>query len=133
MADARYLNLDLYYDGESRFTLVSNVSRAWQAPGNPVALPATRRPGVNVAGFLRHDGADLHPHTTEQGIHFVEVIRFPDDFCQQLSQPTVVGLDNVSAHRSAAFQACIPDWGAAGLTLFFLPVYRPELNRIEIL
>lgn len=131
LAAARYR--DLYYDDESRFTLVSNVPRAWQAPGHPVALPATRGPGVNVAGFLRHDGTDLHAYTTEQSICSRDVISFFEDFCQQLTQPTVVVLDNAATHRSAAFQARIPEWEAAGLTLFFLPAYSPELNRIELL
>lgn len=42
-------------------------------------------------------------------------------------------LDNAPTHRSAAFQARISEWEAAGLTLFLLPAYSPELNRIEIL
>jgi hypothetical protein len=67
LADAHYLNR--YYFDESRFTLVSNVPRAWQAPGEPVALTATRGPGVNVAGFLRYDGTDLHAYTSEQSIN----------------------------------------------------------------
>ena len=131
LADAHYL--DLYYFDESRFTLVSNVPRAWQAPGEPVALTATRGPGVNVAGFLRYDGTDLHAYTSEQSLNSDDVIRFFDDFCQHCTEPTVVVLDNASTHRSAAFRARIADWEAAGLTLFFLPAYSPELNRIEIM
>ena len=137
LATARYLDRS-YYD-ESRVTLVSNVPRAWQAPGHLVALvalvalPATRGPGVNVAGFLRHDGTDLQAYTTEQSLNSLDVISFFDDVCQHLTQPTVVVLDNASTHRSAAFQARIPEWEANGLTLFFLPPYSPELNRIEIL
>ncbi len=61
-----------------------------------------------------------------------DVITFFDDFCQHLTQPTIVVLDNASTHRAPAFQARIPDWEAQGLTLFFLPPYSPELNRIEI-
>ena len=131
LADAHYL--DLYYFDESRFTLVSNVPRAWQAPGEPVALTATRGPGVNVAGFLRYDGTDLHAYTSEQSMNSEDVISFFDDFCQHCTEPTVVVLDNASTHRSAAFRARIADWEAAGLTLFFLPAYSPELNRIEIM
>lgn len=131
LAEARYL--DLYYSDESRFSLVSHVPRAWQEPGHPVALPATRGPGVNVAGFMRYDGAELQAYATEQSIQSIDVSSFFDDFCQHLTQPTVVVLDNASTHRSAAFQARIPAWEAAGLTLFFLPAYSLELNRIEIL
>lgn len=123
----------LYYYDESRFCLVSNVPRAWQAPGEPIALPATRGPGLNVAGFLRHDGTDFHAYATTQSLNSQDVILFFNDFCQQLPQPTVVVLDNASTHRSAAFKAQIPVWESQGLTLFYLPPYSPELNRIEIL
>ena len=78
LADAHYL--DLYYFDESRFTLVSNVPRAWQAPGEPVALTATRGPGVNVAGFLRYDGTDLHAYTSEQNLNSEDVIGFSMTF-----------------------------------------------------
>ena len=98
-----------------------------------MALTASRGSGVNVAGFLRYDGTDLHAYTSEQSINSDDVIRFFDDFCPQLTEPTVVVLDNASTHRSAAFRARIADWEAAGLTLFFLPTYSPELNRIEIM
>ena len=125
--------LDLFYYDESRFSLVSNVPRAWQAPHAPLALPATRGPGLNVAGFLRHDGTDLVAYTTQQSIKSADIILFFNDFCQQLTQPTVVVLDNASCHRSAEVQAQLAHWEEQGLRLFFLPPYSPELNRIEVL
>lgn len=133
LAESQYR--DLYYYDESRFCLVSNVPRAWQAPGKAqaIALPATRGPGINVAGFLRHDGTDFHAYSTTESLDSQDVILFFNDFCQQLTQPTVVVLDNASTHRSAAFKAQIPFWESQGLTLFYLPPYSPELNRIEIL
>lgn len=91
LADAHYRQL--YYYDESRFPLVSNVPRAWQAPGPTHTLPTTRGPGVNVAGFLRHDGTELHAYSTPHRLTSADVIPFFDDFCQQLSQPTVVVLD----------------------------------------
>jgi transposase len=131
LAESQYRHL-FYYD-ESRFTLVSNVPRAWQAPGPTRALPTTRGPGVNVAGFLRHDGTELHAYASTQSVNAADVITFFEDFCQHLTQPTIVVLDNASTHRAAAFQARIPDWETQGLTLYFLPPYSPELNRIELL
>lgn len=136
MADLRHLAqvnyLDLYYYDECRFSLVSNVPRAWQAPGETLALPATRGPGLNVAGFLRYDSADFHGYTSQQSLVSQDIILFFNDFCQQIRQPTVVVLDNASTHRSAAFQAQLPEWESRGLRLFYLPPYSPELNRIEI-
>jgi transposase len=43
----------------------------------------------------------------------------------------VVVLDNASAHVSTAFTAAQPALEAAGVTLYYLPPYSPELNRIE--
>ena len=109
------------------------MPRAWQGPGEPIALEATRGPGLNVAGFLRHDGTDFHAYSTTESLKSVDIILFFNDFAQQLTQPTVVVLDNASTHTSAAFKAQIPVWEEQGLTLFYLPPYSPELNRIEIL
>ena len=111
--------LDLFYYDESRFSLVSNVPRAWQAPHAPIALPATRGPGINVAGFLRHDGTSFGAYTTTQSIKSVDITLFFNDFCQQLTQPTVVVLDNASCHRSAEVSAYLAEWEEQGLRLFF--------------
>ncbi len=40
-------------------------------------------------------------------------------------------LDNASAHTSKAVKAAQPALAAAGVTLYHLPPYIPELNRIE--
>lgn len=45
--------------------------------------------------------------------------------------PCVVALDNASAHVSKAVKAAIPALEAAGVTLYYLPPYSPQLNRIE--
>jgi transposase len=46
-------------------------------------------------------------------------------------RPCVVVLDNASAHVSRAVKAALPALAAAGVTLYYLPPYSPELNRIE--
>jgi len=125
--------VDLFYFDTTRFTLVSNVPSAWQQPDAPVALLATRGPGVNVAGFMRYDGSELVAFSTEESVKSVDIITFFDDFCRSRTQPTGVVLDNASTHRSAALTARLAEWAEKGLRLFFLPTYSPELNRIEIL
>lgn len=45
--------------------------------------------------------------------------------------PTVVVLDNASIHRSKVIRAACPGLWAAGIYLFYLPPYSPELNDIE--
>jgi len=47
------------------------------------------------------------------------------------ARPCVVVLDNASAHVSKAVKAELPALEAAGVTLYYLPPYSPELNRIE--
>jgi DDE superfamily endonuclease len=47
------------------------------------------------------------------------------------ARPCVVVLDNASAHTSKAVQAVAPPLAAAGVILYYLPPYSPELNRIE--
>lgn len=42
-------------------------------------------------------------------------------------------LDNASIHRAGVVQQRRAVWAAQGLTLYFLPPYSPELNRIETL
>ena len=61
------------------------------------------------------------------------VIACIDDFARSLTQKTVVVVDNAKIHTSEALVAQIPKWKALGLEIFYLPVYSPQLNLIEIL
>jgi putative transposase len=45
--------------------------------------------------------------------------------------PRVVVLDNASLHVSKVTKAARPDLAKAGIYLYYLPPYSPELNRIE--
>jgi hypothetical protein len=49
------------------------------------------------------------------------------------ARPCIVVLDNASAHTSKTVKAVLPALAAAGVTLYYLPPYSPELNRIEAL
>ena len=51
----------------------------------------------------------------------------------QLSEPTVVVLDNASVYRSKQVQTKRREWKQKGLRLLFLPPYCPRLNLIETL
>jgi hypothetical protein len=46
-------------------------------------------------------------------------------------RPLVIVLDNYSVHKSAAVKAARREWAAAGVLLWYLPAYSPELSRIE--
>ena len=45
--------------------------------------------------------------------------------------PRVVVLDNASLHTSGVIRGARAGLAAAGIYLYFLPPYAPELNRIE--
>lgn len=52
---------------------------------------------------------------------------------QHVDKPLTVILDNASIHRARYIQPMLEILKARGVTLYFLPPYSPELNRIEIL
>lgn len=48
-----------------------------------------------------------------------------------IKKPLTVILDNASIHKAKKIQPLIQELAKRGLTLYFLPPYSPELNRIE--
>lgn len=129
--------LAVVYVDECRFSRQAPVPYAWQRRGQPpVELPAVRgRGGHSVLGFWQaHVPAQpVHTYVREGSFTADLFVLAVNEFYQQLTGPTVLVLDNASIHRAHAVQQCQAQWAAAGLTLFFLPPYSPELNHIELL
>jgi len=125
------------YVDECRFSRQAPVPYAWQRRGQPpVGLPAVRGSGGHsVLGFWQaHAPAQpLHAYVREGSLTADLFVLAVNDFCQQLTGPTVLVLDNASIHKAHVVRECQDQWAAAGLTLFFIPPYSPELNHIEIL
>ncbi len=46
-------------------------------------------------------------------------------------RPVVIVVDNYSVHKSATVRAAVPSLAAAGIVLFYLPSYSPELSAME--
>jgi hypothetical protein len=124
---------DLYYFDEAGFSLTPSVPYGWQAVGERIELPSSRSSQLNVLGFMRHDGTHLDSYVTQGTIDSAVVIACIDNFCQKLTRPTTLVIDNAPVHGSAWFESMIPKWEAQNLFLWFLPPYCPELNLIEIL
>ncbi len=122
----------VYYD-ESGFSLTSSTPYAWQEKGKTIEIPASKGKRINVAGFLSSNGKDFQGYQKEGTMKSTDVIGFFDDFSKDITQPTLVVLDNASIHRSDEFKAKIERWKELDLHLYFLPPYSPELNKIEIL
>ena len=127
----------LVYVDECRFSRQAPVPYAWQRRGQPpVGLPAVRGSGGHsVLGFWQaHAPAQpLQAYVREGSLSADLFVLAVNDFCQQLSGPTVLVLDNASIHKAHIVRDCQPQWAALGLTLFFIPPYSPELNHIELL
>ncbi|WP_080441609.1 transposase, partial [Burkholderia ubonensis] len=50
---------------------------------------------------------------------------------EHVGKPLIVILDNASVHTAKALRPYLQLLQEQGLTLYFLPPYSPELNRIE--
>lgn len=124
---------DLYYFDEAGFSLTPSVPYGWQPIGERIELCSSRSQQLNVLGFMKHDGTHLDPYVFEGTIDTSIVIACIDNFCNQLTRPTTLVIDNAPVHGSALFETMIPKWEASNLYLWFLPPYSPELNLIEIL
>ena len=131
-AAAQGADFDLIYFDESGFTLTPCVPYGWHAPEKTLTLPSAASARLNVLGFLNLRG-DFHSYVTESSVNAEFVIECFDAYCDQLTRPCLIVLDNASMHRSAAFTDKIKEWEADGMFLLFLPPYSPELNLIEIL
>ena len=61
------------------------------------------------------------------------MIAFLDDLAGQITQKTVVVLDNATILHSNEFEGPILEWAEQHLHIFYLPTYSPHLNLIETL
>jgi transposase len=50
---------------------------------------------------------------------------------EQVTKPLTIILDNASVHKARAIEPLMQVLRRQGVTLYFLPPYCPELNRIE--
>jgi hypothetical protein len=139
---------DLWYLDESGFAPTLPTGYTWARVGARALVwdepPQGRR--LNVLGALAPFGErpDLTwvapPGKIDSAVvlDFIwrEVAGMPVPLDQapaglRRARPCVVVLDNASAHTSRAVQTVLPALAAAGITLYYLPPYSPELNRIE--
>lgn len=131
IAQAPQAEFDLWYFDEAGFTLTPSLPYAWQPAGQTWELAsASHQQRQNVLGFLnlRHD---FHSYAFSDRIDTQTVIACFEDFRRHLTKPTVVVLDNAPIHVNDDFQDALDEWHDAGLYLYFLPPYSPELNLIE--
>ena len=123
--------IDLFYGDESRVSLQPCVPYAWQFKDETVGMPSTQGGGVNCFGLLARDNR-CHACLTEGKITGAWIADTLDLFSLSLSKPTVVVLDNATAHKKAVKERGVL-WQERGLFVLFLPPYSPHLNLAETL
>lgn len=105
----------------------------WQPKGQQILFPAQRNKGWTVLGTLNIEAQKFHGHIYQGAANSETVLEFFDDLCRQITQKTIVILDNASIHKAQIIKKKQNEWRQKGLFLQFIPAYCPELNLIEIL
>jgi transposase len=123
----------LAYADEVGFSQVHPNRSAWTPKGERHLVVAQRGKRLNLLGAMISNGslfsAQLWTSTTADA--FVGFLGLLKQSLAHLSKPIVVILDNASIHKAKANRPIIEYLAKHGLTLYFLPPYSPELNRIE--
>jgi putative transposase len=133
-AKAEAGELELHYLDESGFAPSLPCGYSWTLPGQrkrvPHEYPQGRR--VNVMAAYRPDaGAPrLESRAFERTLNSEDLLSFLEGL-PAAAVPRVVVLDNGSLHVSKAVKARRRELAGRGISLYDLPPYSPELNRIE--
>lgn len=123
----------LAYADEVGFSQVHPNRSAWTPKGERHLVVAQRGKRLNLLAAMISDGtlfsAQLWTNTTADT--FVGFLGLLKQSLAHLNKPIVVILDNASIHKAKASRSITDFLAKHGLTLYFLPPYSPELNRIE--
>jgi transposase len=122
--------IELAYVDEAGFAQAHPNRNAWTPRGMQHQIEAKRGKRLNVVGALLHSGRLLavslwHTMTAPLFSAFLSML------LKTVAKPITVILDNASVHTARAIQHELVWLQEQGLTLYFLPPYSPELNRIE--
>lgn len=127
-------SISLYYLDECGFSPTLPVGYSWGLPGERKFIryeaPQGRR--VNALAAFRPFGKvpRLEVFTAERTWDSYDLIAFLRALPRSKA-PRVVVLDNAAFHTSKVVRAARKGLADAGVYLYFLPPYSPELNRIE--
>lgn len=125
--------LDVFYLDESGISSWSCVPYAWQPKGKTLRLSAAVAGRTNVIGFLNRDH-DSFFHVVDGTVTHRQVRDAIEGFIRSRcpAKLTIVVMDNASLHHKAVAEGQWA-WLSHKVWVWFLPVYSPELNPIEIL
>lgn len=120
----------LGYLDEAGFAQVHPNRSAWTPRGEQHLIPAMRGKRLNVLAALMSSG-ELESVQFKENMNSDLFVGFLDLLAEKYDKPVVIILDNASVHTAKRIQAHLKLIEAKGLSLYFLPPYSPELNRIE--
>ena len=120
----------LAYLDEAGFSQVHPNRSAWTPKAGRHLIEAKRGKRLNVLAAMLSNGelfsAKLWQTTTSDlFIGFLGLLK------EHVAKPITVILDNASIHKAKANALALKYLKTLGVTLYFLPPYSPELNRIE--
>ena len=127
-------DIELAYVDEVGFASVHPNRSAWTPVGEQHLIEAKRGKRLNVLGALLSSGglfsAKLWQKTTaDLFVGFLGLLKA--HVTKAGAKPLTVVLDNASIHKAKATRHVVEHLKKQGVTLYFLPTYSPELNRIE--
>jgi transposase len=120
----------LAYVDEAGFSAVHPNRSAWTPEGERHLIEAKRGKRLNVLAALLSSGGLFSAKlwqaaTSELFVGFLGLLK------EHVAKPLTVILDNASIHTAKRIRPFVDLLKKQGLTLYFLPTYSPELNRIE--
>lgn len=118
-----------YYD-ESGVALAPVNRSAWTPVGKCHASDAPRGKRLNIAGAMLSSGT-LFAVTLWETMTALLFAGFLGLLMEHVARPLVLIVDNASVHTAKTIRPLLKVLERKGLTLYFLPPYSPELNRIE--
>jgi len=125
--------ITLAYLDEVGFEQTSPNRSAWTLVGEQHCIEAGRGPRLNVVAALLSSGKVISAKlwdtmNSQLFVGFLGLLRE-----EAASKPVTIILDNASIHHAKSIAPVVSMLKKQGITLYFLPAYSPELNRIETL
>ena len=124
--------LDIFYGDEAAICLQGSVCYGWQWADEEVCLPSERGARLSCLALLSRTNKCRFATTTGT-IDAAFVAGELEALSLEITRTTVVVLDNARLHKGTLIQSFREAWEARGLFVFYLPVYSPHLNIVEIL
>lgn len=120
----------LAYVDEAGFSQVHPNRSAWTRRGHRHLIEAKRGKRLNVLAALISTG-ELFSTKFWQSTTAEIFSAFLCGLKEHVGKPLTVILDNASIHKAKGEKAILDHLKENGVTLYFLPPYSPELNKIE--